>query len=133
MVDTSPKSKAWTKILDWEFVLSEGNGYHSREQRTAAPQTADVLPGTLMGTITAAGATKGQITPWDPTAADGSQTITDIQGVRLPTSTRANRTATIARSAEVNNKKLIYGKATTDVQKAAARTALAAMGILIRD
>jgi hypothetical protein len=115
------------------YIVSEANGmYRSREQGIVASGSGVLKSGTVMGRITADGATKGQYKPYAPGASDGSQTAAAIlwEGCDA-TSATVRRTFTV-RDTEVHADVLVWGGSVNDTQKNAALAALAAAGIISR-
>src|SRR5882672_5459711 len=106
-------SRTFTRVLDFEHVISEANGRISREQILVAPTTTVILPGTVMGIITSS----GLYTPVATAASDGSQTAAAICGMRIPINTANTRTTAHVRDCEVNGKELVFVNATTQNQK----------------
>jgi hypothetical protein len=110
-----------------EFIASEANGTQSRDLGTlASGQTLQA--GTVLGRIT----TGGNLTQWNPGAADGSQNAMGVLYDNVDASAGAVTVVFIARMAEVNDKELVWFATATAPQKAAARTALQALTILVR-
>jgi hypothetical protein len=116
-----------------EFLVSEANGYRSREEVTVTvPANTTIPPGRVMAVITAS----GKYVPHD---ADGTD-----NGTRAPvavlyaavtndTGSPADFTGTIiARDAEVRSASLTYDPAGDAAANAADRAALAAFGIVSR-
>lgn len=113
---------------DWAFVVSEAGGFRSREQGVVAPDAVLVRqPGTVCGKLA-----NGQLTPYNPAGADGSQTFAGIIGFRVDPSATPTRITYLAREAEVNSKKLVYVNALTAPQLAAVEAAMAAQQIIVR-
>ena len=103
-----------------EFLVSEANGYRSREYRNAALGGTALPAGTVLGRLT----TGGNYVPYNSGGADGSQTVSGI--LFEGGSGTAFRTI-IVRDAEVNHDHLTY----TGVE-ATVTTALNALGIAVR-
>lgn len=114
---------------DGHYIVSESNGYRSREEAVIASGAGVLKAGRVLGRITAS----GKLTSYTPGAADGSQNAAAIlyQGCDA-TSADVRRTIT-ARDSEVNAAVLSWGAAvTTDTHKNTALAALAALGIIGR-
>ena len=111
-----------------DFMVSEAPGYRSREEITMATATGgDILPGTVLGRITAT----GNHVRWAPTATDGSQNVAGLLWERLPSGQGGRRTI-VARDAEVVASQIVYPATATNPQKASANAALVAAGIILR-
>ncbi len=114
------------------YLVSEANGYRSREQIVVAAGSGKLDAGTVLGKITAAGPTLGQYKPYAPAANDGTQTATAILYEGCDATTLAARRTVTARDAEVHADVLVWAAGVTDPQKTTALTALAALGIAAR-
>jgi hypothetical protein len=108
------------------FMVSEANGYKSRDSVTVAAGSATYLPGTLLGKITSS----GNYVQYAPGATDGSQTVAGILCGTLVAST-AKKTV-ISRDAEVNGGNLTYPAGSNAAAIATANAALAVLGIIVR-
>lgn len=105
-----------------EFLLSEANGYRSREAVTVTVSGADKwVSGTVLGKITAS----GKYVKYSDVAADGSQTAAAILLNELAPVAGDIAATVIVRDAEVIDAKL------TGID-ANGRTDLAALGIILR-
>jgi hypothetical protein len=104
-----------------EFLLSEGNGDISREQVTIAAASPAMVPGTVLGKITAS----GKYAPYNNANVDGTQTAAGILYAACPDSASDQKAVMIARYAEVAQVELTG----YDV---AAGVELAAIGIIVR-
>lgn len=102
-----------------EFVLVEANGKRSRETIVVDGAYG---PGQVLGKLTAG----GKYTAYDEGAADGSETA--IAVLYAATAADNDEAVVLARDAEVNANKLVWGAA-DDV---AGTTDLAAVGIVAR-
>ncbi len=114
---------------DGHYIVSEANGYLSREEIVIVSGAGKLNAGRVLGKITAS----GKYTSYTPGASDGSQNAAAIlyQGCDA-TSADVRRTIT-ARQSEVNAAVLNWGAAvTTDSHKNTALAALAALGIVGR-
>lgn len=80
-----------------EFLLTEANGTISREQVTIAAAAPAMVPGTLVGKITAS----GKYTVYSDAAADGTQVAAGVLYHGVPDSASDQRGLIIARDAEV--------------------------------
>lgn len=111
-----------------EVLISEANGHRSRDVAVVA-SSQTILPGAVLGRLT----TNGRVVAYDPDAETGAETVA---GVALAgAATGAGATAEIvilARDAEVKNALLVFGAGVSSGERAAAITALAALGIIAR-
>jgi len=80
-----------------EFLLSEGNGDISREQVTIAAAAGALVPGTVLGKITAS----GKYVAYSNAASDGSEVAAGIVFYAVPDSAADQTVLAIVRSAEV--------------------------------
>lgn len=110
------------------YIVSEANGYRSREQIVIASGSGKLDAGAVLGKITASGKYK----PYTADATDGSQNAAAIlyEGCDA-TGVDVRRTVT-ARDTEVHADVLVWAAGVTDPQKTTALTALAALGIAAR-
>lgn len=110
-----------------EYILSEANGYRTREVGTLLTGNK-LVPGTVLGRITAS----GKLTVLTPGASDGSQTAAGVLYDNVD-ATAADKPAVYhARDAEVNGLALTWPAGISAPNKTAAITALAALGIIVR-
>lgn len=110
-----------------EYILSEANGYRTREVGTLLTGNK-LVPGTVLGRITAS----GKLTVLTPGASDGSQTAAGVLYDNVD-ATAADKPAVYhARDAEVNGLALTWPVGISAPNKTAAITALAALGIIVR-
>lgn len=120
-----------TKVNDTpgsgHFILSEANGFRSRQRRTfAAGQT--IKAGEAYGVVTST----GHGVTLDPAATDGSQTAAGIAFADIQTATVPVEGVGIERDAEVAKVRLFWPTGFTELQQTAALTTLAAKGVLAR-
>lgn len=104
-----------------EFLLSEGNGSISREQVTIAAAAAALVPGTLVGKITAS----GKYVAYSNAASDGSEVAAGVLYAAVADSASDQKAVIIARDAEVMGSALT-GSDTPGVAD------LKALGIIVR-
>jgi hypothetical protein len=104
-----------------EFLLSEANGYQSREQVVLAAAAPALSAGTVMGKITAS----GKYVAYSNAAVDGSQTAVGILYANAENSAADQKVTIIARNAEVKGVALTGSDAPALVE-------LAAIGIIVR-
>lgn len=110
-----------------EFMVSEANGYRSREQITiASGQTLEA--GAVLGQITAS----GEYTEYNPANVDGSETAVAICYAPTDASAAAKQATIIARDAEVAAAALTWFAGATAPQIAAGTAELEAVGIIAR-
>jgi type IV secretory pathway TrbL component len=110
------------------YLVSEANGFRSREQVVIAGGAGVVRAGAVLGQVTAS----KKYVPYAPGAADGSQTAKAIlyEGCDA-TSADIRRTVT-ARDTEVEGAALQWAAGVNDAQKTSALAALAALRIIAR-
>lgn len=104
-----------------EFLLSEANGTRSREEVVIAAAAGAMVPGTVVGKITAS----GKYVAYSNGAADGTQTAVGVLYHDVPDSAADQKAVIIARDAEVNGDELTGSDAPALVE-------LAAIGIIVR-
>lgn len=104
-----------------EFLLSEANGYQSREQVVLSSAAGALSAGTLLGKITVG----GKYIAYANGASDGSQTVAGILYANAPDSAADQKVTIIARNAEVKATALTGSDAP-------GRVDLAALGIIVR-
>lgn len=116
-----------------EFLQSEANGYRSRDTATiTVPANTTILPGRIMGKITAT----GKFVPQDADGTDnGTREPAAILYSSVTNSTGSAADVTgvvVARDAEIKSANVIYDPAANDAAKLTANAALAALGIIVR-
>lgn len=89
-------------IHDGEFLLSEGNGYLSRETVTFGPLGTDLPSGTLVGIVTAT----SKYAAYNDALSNGTQTAVGVLYHGLKASASDQKGVIIARLAEVASAKL---------------------------
>ncbi len=104
-----------------EFLLSEGNGSISREQVIVSSTAGAMVPGTVVGVITAS----GEYAAYSNAASDGTQTAAGILYAASPDLAADQRAVVIVRDAEVVEALL------TGID-AAGKADLKALGIICR-
>ncbi len=108
-----------------EFLVSEANGYRSRDEVSVTAVSA--LPaGQLLGKVTV-GASSGAYVAYSASATNGAETVAGILFEGVPASTTADRTI-INSDAEVNLAHVTYTGT-----KAVVVAGLAALGIKVRE
>ena len=107
------------------FILSEANGYRSR-QRIVVGVNQSLLAGQVLGKITSS----GQYVGLAPAATDGSQTAAGILFDDVVTTDQTKDAVSFERDGEVTLDKLVWPAGVTEGQKTAAVAALAAKGVL---
>lgn len=116
-----------------EFILSEANGYRSREEVTLA-EGENVKAGEVLGKVTAS----SKYVAWDPAASDGSETIAGVSYANVDASASGNGDEAItivARDAEVDVGALTYADEDSagNGGKDNAVSQLADLGIIARE
>lgn len=110
------------------YLVSEANGYRSRERAVIASGSGKLDAGTVLGQVTAT--KKFKILA--PAASDGTQVASAILFEACDaTSVDVSRTVT-ARDTEIQAAVLVWPVGVTDSQKTAALASLAALGIASR-
>lgn len=104
-----------------EFLLSEANGYRSREVVTIAAAAAALSAGTVLGKITAS----GKYVAYSDAASDGSQAAAAVLYANVPDSASDQSAVVIIRDAEVKGTSLTGSDANGVAD-------LKALGILVR-
>lgn len=104
-----------------EFVLSEGNGFISRDTGTVTLGAEPIKSGTVMGKVTASGKWVAR----DPAAADGSEVAKGLLYTGQPSGTGDAEAVLFVRDCEVV-------RAALTGLDASAETELAAEGIIVR-
>lgn len=122
------------------YLVSEANGYRSRDTVVIAAGAGDLKAGTVLGKLVAS----GEYVPFDPreipgvgenpptAQADGRQTAVAVLYEGVDASVTAARRTVTARDSEVVGEALQWLAGITDNQKAAALVSLAAAGIIAR-
>lgn len=110
------------------YLVSEANGYRSRDLVTVASGSGILLAGAVLGKITAS----GKYAPYAPAASDGSETAAAIlyEGCDA-TDADVERMAT-RRDSEVVSELLVYSDGMSDANKLAALVDLETRGIIGR-
>ena len=112
-----------------EFILSEANGQRSREAITIASGSGIIAAGTVLGKITAS----GKFVASAAGATDGSEVPAAVAIYGADASSADVSVSAIVRDAEVNGKCLTYhADRDQPAEKAAANTALATLGVIVR-
>lgn len=104
-----------------EFLVSEASGTRSREMVTIDAAAAALLPGQVLGKITAS----GKYVAYNNGAVDGSEVAAAILYSAVPDSAADQKATVIVRHAEVDESLLTGLDAT-------GKTDLAALGIVMR-
>lgn len=113
-----------------EYILSEARGLRSRDAATIAAGAGVILPGQVLGRITAS----QKLTVMKETATDGSNIAVAINYAWVD-ATSADVSATVtARDTEVFGKRLTWDASVsgTPANLAAAIAELAEIGIIVR-
>ena len=109
-----------------EFVLSEANGFRSREVVTIASGSPAMTAGHVLGKITAS----GKYSDFDNDAVDGTETAVAVLYADCDASAADKEAVVIFRDAEVSDAKLVWTDEAND--KAGGLVELAAVGIVAR-
>lgn len=104
-----------------EFLLSEGNGSISREEVVISSTAGAMVPGTVVGVITAT----GEYAAYSNVAVDGTQTAAGILYAAVADSAADQKAVVIVRDAEVVSAEL------TGID-APGKVELKAIGIICR-
>jgi hypothetical protein len=111
------------------FLAWETSRDYTRETVTLASGAGKLAPGTVLGKIT----TGGKFTQLAPAASNGSQNAAGILwGAVDATAADAPGVVVLRGPAIVNRNEIVWPAGATEPQIAAATTALAALGILLR-
>ena len=112
---------------DASFIVTEANGYRSRDVVTVTVPSGGLEAGTILGKITAT----GKYVRHDASLSNGGE---DETAILLQTVTEAGdaELTVIARDAEVNGAHLTYEDGADSTQETTSNTALAALGIIVR-
>src|SRR5690606_8084243 len=112
-----------------EFLLSEANFHRSRDQITIASGSGQIVPGAVLGKVTASGKYK----PATATGSTGEETAVAVALYGCDATSADQTIAAITRDAEVRTAALTYGSTINDdTKKGAARGQLASVGIIAR-
>lgn len=118
---------------DLAFLLSEGNGYQSREVITIVSGSGKLSPGTVLGKVTATSkycpSPNAQVT-----GKEGAETAIAVLGYEVDaTSADVTDAVAITNDAEVKNLMLVFDASVNDATKRAAKiTQLRAVKIKAR-
>jgi hypothetical protein len=110
------------------YLVSEANGFRSRDTGIIASGSGKLEPGAVLGRITAS----KKLVPIAPAASDGSQNAAAILFEGCDATAADVRRTITARDTEVQAAVLVWPVGTTDAQKTAALAQLAALGIAAR-
>lgn len=112
-----------------EFLISEANGYGSREEVTVTLPEGGYSSGTILGKITAS----SKYVLHAAGASNGSEDETGILLMSFEGAAAGDVSATIiARNAEVRQADLTYEDGADAAQIATSNAALSALGIAVR-
>lgn len=95
-----------------EFIISEANGSLSREQVTIAASSPAMVPGTLVGKITAS----GKYAPYNNANNDGTETCVGVLYRGVPDSASDQKAVIVTRLAEVQRSELTGWDAAAEVE-----------------
>ena len=110
------------------YIISEANGYRSREVGIIKSGAGILKAGAVLGQLTAT----AEYVRYNPAGADGSQNAAAILYEGCDATTKAVRRTLTARDTEVHADALQWAAGVTNNQKTAAMDALAAFGIVGR-
>lgn len=110
------------------YIVSESNGYRSREQGFLASGSGVVAAGSVVGKVTAT----GQFKLYDPTANDGTETAVAINYEGKDATAEAQRVTFTIRDTEIHSAVLTWADGITEEQKTTAMQALSERGIVGR-
>lgn len=112
-----------------ECILSEANGHRSREVITIISGAGVVVPGTVLGKITASGKYKASAIG----ASDGSEVAIAVALAGVDATSADKSCLVLARDAEINKNLLTYhADRDQPAEKVSAQTNLATVGIIAR-
>jgi hypothetical protein len=112
-----------------EHIIEEIGVSFSREEITVVSGAGVILPGTVLGKITASGKYK----PATATGSDGAQIASVVSIYGCDATSADAKVVVSARGTVVNSKLVTYGSTIDDAaKKAAANVQLAASGIIVR-
>lgn len=110
------------------FIKSEGAGDYSREALTIASGAGSLLPGTVLGKVTAS----GKYVPYDDGNSDGSQAAAAILIYPVDATSADVVAACIVRHAEVWKDRLQWASTVGSGEKTTAYADLLALGVIAR-
>ncbi|ORE90538.1 hypothetical protein ATO13_22571 [Stappia sp. 22II-S9-Z10] len=116
------------RVSTASYLVSEANGFRSREQVLIASGSGVLMPGAVLGRVTAS----GKYAPLDPDAETGEEDAVAILYEGCDATDADVRRAITARDSEVVAELLVFADGTTDPEKTAALAQLAALGIIAR-
>lgn len=112
-----------------DFILMEDEANYSRDAIVIVSGSGVVLPGTVLGKITAS----GKYGPSPATGATGVETGVALNIYQVDATAADVRVAAITRKAQVNRNIIRYeATVNDDTKKAAKWTQLGAVGIIVR-
>lgn len=109
-----------------DFIVSEANGYRSRESVTVDASGGALEAGTILGQVTVG----GDYVRHDAGASDGSENEAAILYDNIGAVSKD--VAVVVRDAEVVQSELTYEVGADATQITASNAALAALGIIVR-
>ena len=113
---------------DSDVVKDEGKNRFSRDTDTLASGSGKVVPGAVLGQVTASGKFK----PLAPGASDGTQIAAAVILQYADATTADQAVVNLKRRAQVVLQALVWPEGITDAQKSAAIAQLKALGIVPR-
>jgi len=109
-------------------IVSEANGYRSRENVIAAQGQGKLVHGLVMGRLTAT----GKLVPWVSGATDGSQNFAGILFESIDTTGGDVNVTAHVRDCEVQRSALALAGTPNDAAKNGLYAQMAAVGIALR-
>ncbi|MDH0907575.1 head decoration protein [Rhizobium pusense] len=113
---------------DSDVVKDEGKNRFSRDTDVLALGSGKVIPGAVLGQVTASGKFK----PLAPAASDGTQTAAAVILQYADATSADQSVVNLKRRAQVVLQALVWPEGITDTQKSAAIAQLKALGIVPR-
>ena len=113
---------------DSDVVKDEGKNRFSRDTDTLASGSGKVIPGAVLGLVTATGKFK----PLAPGASDGTQIAAAVILQYADATTADQTVVNLKRRAQVVLQALVWPAGITDAQKSTAIAQLKALGIVPR-
>ena len=116
------------------FLVSEANGYRSREAITVAKGAGKLPPGTVLARLSAdAGDQKaGEFVPLVAGGANGTGAFAGICYEQVDATAAPVSVTAICRDAEIQRAKLVFAGTPDAAAKLAVYSAMAALGLALR-
>jgi len=110
------------------FLVSEGNGSISREVVTVASGAGALVPGTVLGQVTAT----GKFVAYVNTATDGSEVARAVLYGPVDATAADAKAVAVVRLAEVNAAELVWAAGNDAAAITAGRADLASVNVIAR-